>query len=500
AGSSNAFGVNSATTLSNGVVLDLNNFNNSIGGLNGNGSVTLGSANLTLGGGGQTGTFGGSISGTGGLYKTFAGRQTLTGSNTYSGVTRVDGGILTLAGTNGSAIYSDGRNGKLIIGGNGNGYYGIFNMVEIGAARQLGANVDLEFDVNVPYSYLALMGNNLEIGNLTMNGSRSDWAVIENSEGVYGLSTGAYSKASFTINIRDTWANGNVNTGTGAGTLELVKKGSGTLTIQGANVTHTGGTKIMEGRLVSQGASIGGSGSASQVFINSNAVLQYNLTNAPGYAYGTRQKGATISGAGTLEKTGQGMLIFGGSGQVNIAMDAGSWINLREGTIKAHDNVQANWDNNKASLFVNTNATFSQVEGNVTVGALSGGGLIELGYSWPNFQPVMRIGYGDASSEFSGTMRDMTAYGGRGIVTKIGKGTQTFSGTNNAITGNLTVNDGIINFGNTGSFTANALWVGNVNGSRGRVEVGNGNVITTLNNADRVGVVLGDNGGTGALY
>ncbi|NBV97859.1 MAG: hypothetical protein EBT30_10025, partial [Verrucomicrobia bacterium] len=178
AGSSNAFGVNSATTLSNGVVLDLN------------GSVTLGSANLTLGGGGQTGTFGGSISGTGGLYKTFAGRQTLTGSNTYSGVTRVDGGILTLAGTNGSAIYSDGRNGKLIIGGNGNGYYGIFNMVEIGAARQLGANVDLEFDVNVPYSYLALMGNNLEIGNLTMNGSRSDWAVIENSEGVYGLSTG----------------------------------------------------------------------------------------------------------------------------------------------------------------------------------------------------------------------------------------------------------------------------------------------------------------------
>ncbi|NBR70274.1 MAG: hypothetical protein EBT69_08900, partial [Verrucomicrobia bacterium] len=111
AGSSNALGVNSATTLSNGVVLDLNSFNNSIGGLDGTGTVTLGGGNLTLGGGGQTGTFGGSITGTGGLYKTFAGRQTLTGSNTYSGVTRVDGGILTLSGTNGSAIYSDGRSG-----------------------------------------------------------------------------------------------------------------------------------------------------------------------------------------------------------------------------------------------------------------------------------------------------------------------------------------------------------------------------------------------------
>ncbi|NDC86919.1 MAG: hypothetical protein EB088_15085, partial [Betaproteobacteria bacterium] len=215
---------------------------------------------------------------------------------------------------------------------------------------------------------------------------------------------------------------------------------------------------------------------------------------------GLRQKGATITGAGTLEKTGNSMLIFGGGGQVNIAMDAGSWIHIKEGEIKAHDNVQANWDNNKASLRLDAGTIFGQVEGNVTVGALEGAGTVLLGYD--NFRPVMNIGYGDASAVFTGNVQEDRRYSANtvGAMTKIGRGTQTLAGTNNWFRGNMTVNDGILNFSNTGNLMANALWIGNTAGSRGRVEVGNGNVITTLNNADRVGVVLGDNGGTGALY
>ncbi|NCW01524.1 MAG: hypothetical protein EBW20_06725, partial [Betaproteobacteria bacterium] len=371
-----------------------------------------------------------------------------------------------------------------------------------GAANQLGANVDLEFDVNRAYAYLSLLGNSTEVGNLSIIGTRPEWAVIQNFEGVNGVDGSSFANATFTVNqTRDDVFSGYMRDNvSGSGTLQFIKKGAATLTIQGANVTHTGGTRVMEGRVISQGASLGGSGSGSQVFINSNAVLQYNLTNAPGFANGAVQKGATITGAGTLEKTGRGALIFGGAGQVNVAMDAGSWLRLMEGDIKAHNCVQANWDNNKASLFINTNATFWQYEGNVTVGALGGGGTLSLGYGWPNYQPVMTIGYGDASSEFTGRVTEATVDGGRGILTKIGKGTQTFSGTNNFINGNFTVNDGVVNFSNTGKFTAQSLIVGNAAGSRGRVEVGNGNVITTLNNADRVGVVLGDNGGTGALY
>jgi autotransporter-associated beta strand protein len=485
--------------------MDLNGFNNSIGSLAGGGTtgggITLGAGTLTIGGNNASTTYGGAITGTGGLVKTGAGRQILTGASSFSGETKMQGGMLRLAGTNGSALYNGGS-GKVAISHDGTGALGFYSILEIGAANQLGANVDLEFDVNRAYAYLSLLGNSTEVGNLSITGSRPDWAVIQNFEGVNGVDGNSYANATFTVNqTRDDTFNGYMRDSvSGTGRLEFVKKGAATLTMDGRNITHTGGTKVMEGRLVSQGASLGGASSANQLFINSNAVLEYNLTNAPGFGTGVVQKGSTITGAGTLEKTGQGALIFGGLGQVNVAMDAGSWIRLMEGDIKAHNCVQANWENNKASLYVNTNSTFWQVEGNVTVGALAGGGDIILGYSWPNFQPVMKIGYGDASSEFSGRMTEASAWGGKGVVTKIGKGTQTFSGASNVITGNLTVNDGIVNFGTRGKFTANALWVGNVAGARGRVEIGNSNVVTTLNNADRVGVVLGDNGGTGALY
>ncbi|NBT90660.1 MAG: hypothetical protein EBT50_07520, partial [Verrucomicrobia bacterium] len=488
AGSTRAFGVNSAVTLSNlaGTSLDLNGFNNSIGSLAGGGTtgggVTLGA---TIGGNNASTTYGGAITGTGGLVKTGSGRQILTGASSFTGETKMQGGMLRLAGTNGSALYN-GVSGKVTISHDGTGNQGIYSILEIGAANQLGANVDLEFDVNRAYAYMSLLGNNTEVGNLSIIGTR----LIQNFEGVNNVDGSSFANATFTVNqTRDDAFSGFMRDNcAGTGTLQFIKKGAATLTIQGANVTHTGGTRVMEGRVISQGASLGGSGSGSQVFINSNAVLEYKLTNAPGFANGAVQKGATISGAGTLEKTGQGALIFGGSGQVNVAMDAGSWIRLMEGDIKAHNCVQANWDNNKASLFINTNSTFWQVEGNVTVGALGGGGTLNLGYSWPNFQPVMK---------FSGRVTEATPWGGKGILTKIGKGTQTFSGTNNVITGNFTVNDGIVNFSNTGKFTAQSLIVGDATGTRGRVEIQDGNTIRVTSST---GVVLGRNGGVGALY
>jgi autotransporter-associated beta strand protein len=509
AGSTNALGNNSSVTLSNlaGVTLDLNGFNNRIGALSGGGStggnIILGNGMLTVGANNETGTYGGVISGNGGFVKVGQGRQTLTSGQLYSGDTAIYGGYLKLAVTNGPALYSDGRGGTVVLGNDRSGpvaSIGNFTFLEMGAKNQLGTNINVAFNVTNRWSYMVLMGYDQEIGNLTMSGPNPDWAVIENGENT-SVSGVVATSSTLTVNQSlNTTYNGYMRDGWAGGTLALTKKGAGTLTIVATNVDYTGGTKVMEGKLAVQAGSLGGSSSANQVFINTNAVLEYNLTNAAGFANGVIQKGATITGAGTLEKTGQGALIFGGSGQVNIAMDAGSWINLQEGEIKAHNCVQANWDNNKASLFINTNTTFWQVEGNVTVGALAGGGNIVLGYSWPNFQPVMKIGYGDASSVFSGQISEATQWGGKGVLTKIGKGTQTFSGTNNSITGNLTVNDGLVNFGNTGNFAANALLVGNVAGARGRVDVQTGNKITTLANADRYGVVLGDNGGAGAMY
>jgi autotransporter-associated beta strand protein len=65
--------------------------------LEGAGSVMLGAATLTIGGGNPTTPFSGTISGSGGLIKTGVIPLTLSGANTYSGPTLVSNGTLRVA-------------------------------------------------------------------------------------------------------------------------------------------------------------------------------------------------------------------------------------------------------------------------------------------------------------------------------------------------------------------------------------------------------------------
>ena len=94
AGSTQAFGPPATVglmTVDSGATLDLNSLNNTVGGLSGAGTVTLGSATLTTRAGG---TFTGTIGGTGGLTH-IAGTQTMTGcNNDYTGITTIGGGTL----------------------------------------------------------------------------------------------------------------------------------------------------------------------------------------------------------------------------------------------------------------------------------------------------------------------------------------------------------------------------------------------------------------------
>ena len=77
-----------------GGVLDFNGFSQAIASLSGGGTISLGSASLTVGGDNSSTTFTGVLTGTGGLVKTGTGTLILDGVNTFTGGTTVSSGVL----------------------------------------------------------------------------------------------------------------------------------------------------------------------------------------------------------------------------------------------------------------------------------------------------------------------------------------------------------------------------------------------------------------------
>ena len=89
-----------------GAVLDLNGLSETLGALAGAGNVTLGSGTLTAGGNNASTTYSGAISGSRGFNKAGTGTLTLTGTDSYTGVTNINGGTLQVIGaiTSSSAV------------------------------------------------------------------------------------------------------------------------------------------------------------------------------------------------------------------------------------------------------------------------------------------------------------------------------------------------------------------------------------------------------------
>ena len=214
AGSTQAFGVNSATTVTSTLLLDGNS--NTLGSMDGAGSVvndndSATAATLTVGGGGATGTFSGSISdGSGGgalsLSKTGAGAQTLSGANTYTGGTSLGAGTLNINSTtaigatasaltiSGSPTIDNTSGGAITLANN--------NPITLGSDLTFAGSNALNFGA----------------GNVTLSADRT-----------------------ITVSASELTLGGVVDDG--ASTFALNAAGSGTLVLQGDN-THGGQTNI----------------------------------------------------------------------------------------------------------------------------------------------------------------------------------------------------------------------------------------------------------------
>ncbi|EDU9312655.1 fibronectin-binding autotransporter adhesin ShdA [Salmonella enterica subsp. enterica] len=220
------------------------------------------------------------LSGSGSLVKTGTGELTLSGDNTYSGGTTISGGTLT-------ADHADS------LGSGDIDNSGVLKVGEGELKNTLSGSGSL---VKTGTGELTLGGDNTYSGGTTISGGTltADHADslgsgdIDNS-GVLKVGEGELKNTLF-------------------GSGSLVKTGTGVLTLSGDN-TYSGGTTISDGTLIADHADSLGTGA-----IANSGVLQV----------GEGELENTLSGAGSLVKTGTGELTLSGdnntySGDTTIA-------------------------------------------------------------------------------------------------------------------------------------------------------------------------------------
>ncbi|CAN5921278.1 autotransporter outer membrane beta-barrel domain-containing protein [soil metagenome] len=333
-----------------------------LGSIAGTGTIDLGDKNLTVGSNGATTAFSGTLAdgGTGGgtgasLTKTGAGTLTLSGANSYSGGTTVNGGLINFAanslgtgtvtlnggglqwaagntadisarlaplGSGGATFDTNGNNVTLASTISGTG-----GVTKAGAGTlSLGAVNSYAGSTVINAGTLALLpGASLGSGTLVINGGTFD-----NGGNAITLDSLSGNGGNIVLNggsVTDNTAGNTTLAASLSGTGAFIKQGSGALTLTGTN-SYTGGTTVSAGILAGTTASLQGN-------ILNNATVTFNQATSGSYAgrmSGTG--GVTIAGGGIVNFTGAntysgptaingGTLAVNGSITSNVTVNAG---------------------------------------------------------------------------------------------------------------------------------------------------------------------------------
>ncbi len=244
-------------------------------------------------------------------------------NGSYTGVASVAGSlsVLTLSGNiSGTGALSKSGQGNLIIAGANNTYTGNTNvqsgMLLLGFGNdRLPTGTSVTLGSGSSSGILELNGFTQTIASLSTSGTGTADSVLGGSSATTSLlsvntasGTQTFSGTLGGVSTNNTGANNN---------LGLIKNGTGTLVLSGAN-TYTGGTTVAQGTLaLGNAGALGNSGatlatSAAGTVVNSGATLDLNgQSNVQGVitlnGLGLGNAGALVNNSGTAASIGSGI-------------------------------------------------------------------------------------------------------------------------------------------------------------------------------------------------
>ncbi len=456
--------------------------NERIGSLIGSGALSLGANTLMLGTNNLSSTYAGIASGTGGITQTGTGTLTLSGANTFTGTTNVNGGTFAFGASNvladASTLFvqngtvnlsanTDTINHFVLFGGTLNdtgtltstgasGFQGYtFANATINANLGIGTFGTGSGNTNtVLNGTIAAGGVDLGEGTLTLGAANrlADTARVSVDRNaildLQGFSdtvgslqlqgtlngTGTLTAASYVL------TGGTVNANLGAGTLTQLS-GTSTLnsTAAATTVSVNAGTLLLgaSDRLADTANVIVAPGAILDLaaFSDTVGLLALNGTlNGTGTLTASQYQltGATVNGnlrAGTLFQMGNSSVLNGTSAAAIVAIQSGTL------SLGASERLA-----NSATVLLNSGATFDLANTTETIGTLfngaNGGGVVATGTTG-------RLVAGGANADFSGT------FAGNGDVDKTGTGIFTYAPVAATTTARLNALGGTLLFSGT---------------------------------------------------
>jgi autotransporter-associated beta strand protein len=463
------------------------------------GTITGAGFGLSVGGAGNA-TIASSIgTGTGTLTKDAAGMLTLSGANTYSGLTTVSAGVLNIQNADALGTTATGTT------------------VSSGAALQIQGDITTAAEaltlngtgVSATGALRNISGNNTYAGLVTLGTATR----INSDAGILSLSnTGTITGSGLELSVGGA-GNTTIASSIGTGTGTLTKDGAGTLTLSAAN-TYSGATTVSGGTLqIGNGSTTGSIATGSSITNNGTLIFNRSDTITQGTDFNS-----VISGGGAVTQSGSGTLVFTGANTFTgrTSVSAGSTLQIGNGGTTGSIATGSSITNNGTLVFNRSDTITSGTHFNSVIsgtGAVTQSGSGTLVFTGANTftgrtndseATTLQIGNGGTTGSIatgssitnngtlifnrSDTITQGTHFnsviGGTGAVTQSGSGTLVLTGAN-TYSGATTVSAGSLNIQNANALGSTAAGTTVTSGAALQIQ---GNITTaaealTLNGA-----------------